>query len=103
MILRNATKDPRQLNAKTETGGIITIDFEPGEEKEVPDAIVKILKTNTANAHWFRTKIIVEVKAPKQAVKKAEVKEVETVVSKSKKSGGKKKSKKDKLDVDLDL
>jgi hypothetical protein len=105
MILRNATKDPKQLNAKTETGGVISVYFEAGEEKEVPDNIVKIFKTNAVCMYWFRNKVIVEVKAPKKAAKPAEVKETKTVVASSKKKGkGKKKDKKkDDFDTDLDL
>jgi hypothetical protein len=73
MILRNATKDPKELNAKVDSGGYLSVTFGPGEEKEVPDNVVKIFKQNPVCAYWFRNKIIVEVKAPKVAVKKAEV------------------------------
>ena len=104
MILRNATKDPKELNAKVDSGGYLSVKFGPGEEKDVPDNIVKIFKQNSVCANWFRCKIIVEVKAPKVAVKKAEVKETKTVVEHpKKKSKGKKDKKKDNFDSDLDL
>lgn len=90
MILQNATKDPKELNARTKNG-YISIKFKGGEKKEVPDAVVAQLKTNPACMNWFRNKIIVEVKEAKQPVKKAEVVETKTVVE-----SGKKKDKKDK-------
>lgn len=104
MILRNATKDPKQLNAKTSKFGIISITFQGGEEKEVPNETVKKLKENPACLHWFRTKVIVEVKAPKGSVKEAEVEVTKTEVDNPKKSKGKGKGKgKSDLDTELGL
>lgn len=103
MILQNATKDPKELNARTKNG-YISVKFAGGEKKEVPDAVVAQLKTNPACMNWFRNKIIVEVKETKEPVKKAEVKEVKTTVEAGKKkSTGKKGKKSRSSDDDLGL
>ncbi len=102
MILQNATKDPKQLNVKTKSGGVVSIDFAGGEKKDVPDAVVALLKTSPACMNWFRNKIIVEVKASKEPVKKAEVKTTQTVFeSKKKGKKGKKSKSSDKDDLGL--
>lgn len=104
MILQNATKDPKELNARTKNG-YISVKFAGGEKKEVPDAVVAQLKTNPACMNWFRNKIIVEVKETIEPVKKAEVKEVKTVVEAGKKKdkSGKKGKKSRSSDDDLGL
>lgn len=104
MILQNATKDPKELNARTKNG-VISVKFAGGEKKDVPDAVVALLKTNPACMNWFRNKIIVEVGfVPKEPVKKAEVKETKTTVEPGKKKNTGKKGKKSKSsDDDLGL
>lgn len=104
MLLQNATKDPKELNCKTKSGGVISVKFAGGEIKDIPDDVVAKLKTNPACMNWFRNKIIIEVKpTTSKSVKPAEIKTTETVV----KTTVKKKSKKSKasksFDDDLDL